>query len=50
MARHNILHSSPKIQQPVRLIECNEEFLNLMNTTILKDSIEKEKRKHDTFV
>ena len=40
-AIHNIMRSSPKIQQPIKLIECSKGSLNLMNTNVLKDNIEK---------
>jgi len=32
----NHMHFSPKIQQPVRSIECSEGPPNLMNTIVLK--------------
>jgi len=39
----NHMHFSPKIQQSVRSIECSKGSLNLMNTTVLRDNIEKKK-------
>jgi len=41
--KKNYMRFYPKIQQPVRSIECSEESPNLMNTTVLRDSIEKKK-------
>ena len=47
--KHNIMLSSPKIQQYVRSIEYNKRSLNLMNTTILRNNIENKRMGRNTF-
>jgi len=43
-AKQNHMCFSPKIKQPVRSIEYSEGSLNLMNTIVLRDNIEKKRR------
>jgi len=43
-AKQNHMCFFPKIEQPVRSIECNERSLNLMSTTVLRDSTKKKRR------
>jgi len=41
--KQNYMRLSPNIQQSVISIKCSERYLNLINTTVSRDNIEKKK-------